>query len=99
MIVNQFVPEKYTSSTLLNINVPDGLIRGIHVTRQGMRVYRDRLDQRYDPRGNPYYWIGGDAPTGFPEDGTDVGSIADDYVSITPLKLDLTSYSSIPELY
>jgi len=78
---------------LLNVNVPylpDEALRGIAVTRQGLRVYRDRLDRRLDPRGRPYYWIGGDAPSGVAEAGTDIGALAQGYVSITPLSLDLT---------
>jgi 5'-nucleotidase len=60
-----------------------------------MRVYRDRLDQRIDPRARPYFWIGGDAPTGIPESGTDFGALADGAVSITPLQLDLTAYPAL----
>jgi 5'-nucleotidase len=78
---------------LLNVNIPDlpyEEIQGIVLTRQGLRVYRDRLDRRVDPRGKAYYWIGGDAPTGVPEPGTDVGALAAGYVSVTPLRLDLT---------
>jgi 5'-nucleotidase len=48
-----------------------------------------------DPRGRAYYWIGGDAPTGIPETGTDIGALHDGYVSITPLKLDLTNYEAL----
>jgi 5'-nucleotidase len=80
---------------LLNVNVPLRPweeIKGFSITRQGMRVYRDRLERRTDPRGNPYYWIGGEAPTGIPEQGTDIGSLADGFISITPLQLDLTAY-------
>jgi len=54
---------------LLNVNVPflrDEEIRGFRLTRQGLRVYHSRLDERIDPRGRPYYWIGGDAPTAWP---------------------------------
>ncbi|MCI0521071.1 MAG: 5'/3'-nucleotidase SurE [Chloroflexi bacterium] len=83
---------------LLNVNVPYVLqdqIQGFRITRQGMRVYRDRLDRRTDPRGGPYYWIGGDAPTGIPENGTDFGALAESYVSITPLQLDLTSHPAL----
>jgi 5'-nucleotidase len=86
---------------LLNVNIPylpAEEIRGIRITRQGLRVYRDRLDKRIDPRGRPYYWIGGDSPTGTPEEGTDVGAIASGYVSITPIQLDLTMYNAIPTL-
>lgn len=86
---------------LLNINVPYipfEQFKGIRVTRQGLRVYRDSLDRREDPRGKPYYWIGGDEPTGVPENGTDFGALADGFVSITPLHLDLTAYQLFDHL-
>jgi len=54
--------------------------------------------RRLDPRGKPYYWIGGDVPTGVPDEGTDIGSILNGFVSITPLQLDLTAHSLIPQL-
>jgi 5'-nucleotidase len=82
---------------LLNVNIPylqDDQIKGILITRQGLRVYRDRLDRRIDPRGRPYYWIGGDSPTGIPDEGTDFGALERGYVSITPLHLDLTDYQA-----
>lgn len=86
---------------LLNVNVPPlpaAEIQGIRVTRQGLRVYRDALDERRDPRGRPYFWIGGDEPTGVPDDGTDFGAIAQGYVSVTPLQLDLTAYQTAQKL-
>lgn len=86
---------------LLNVNfpyLPENAIQGMLITRQGLRVYRDRLDRRVDPRGRDYYWIGGDAPTGLPEEGTDIGALAKGYVSITPLQLDLTAYGGIAAL-
>jgi 5'-nucleotidase len=86
---------------LLNVNVPylkiDEL-KGYTITRQGLRVYRDELIRREDPRGRPYFWIGGDAPTGVPEEGTDVGMIKEGYVSITPLSLDMTAYNIMADL-
>lgn len=86
---------------LLNVNVPylhDNQLQGIMITRQGLRVYRDLLDSRHDPRGRPYYWIGGDAPTGVPERGTDFGALANGYVSVTPLQLDLTAHHALQTL-
>jgi 5'-nucleotidase len=86
---------------LLNVNVPLGnleAIKGVKVTRMGLRVYRDRLIKRLDPSGRPYYWIGGEAPTGIPEDGTDIGALAQGYVSVTPLQLDLTAYAAMKAL-
>ena len=86
---------------LLNVNVPylpQDQLKGFRITRQGLRVYRDRLDCRQDPRGRPYYWIGGDAPTCIPEYGTDVGALSEGFVSITPLQLDLTAYPAVQML-
>jgi len=85
----------------LNVNVPYlhmDQIKGFQITRQGLRVYRDALDSRVDPRGRPYYWIGGEFPTGIPADGTDFGAIKAGYVSITPLQLDLTSYEAMEKM-
>jgi 5'-nucleotidase len=87
--------------TLLNVNVPalpEDQIKGIRPTRQGLRVYRDLLVRREDPRGRPYYWIGGEAPTGVVEEGTDFGALAEGYVSVTPLQLDLTAYRTLEEM-
>ena len=86
---------------LLNVNVPylqDDAFKGYMITRQGLRVYHDALDARTDPRGKPYYWIGGDIPTGVVEDGTDFGALSAGYVSITPLQLDLTDRPALEAL-
>ncbi len=86
---------------LLNINVP-GLpeeeIKGWRVTRQGQRIYRDELVRREDPRGKPYYWIGGEAPTGVEEEDTDFGAIKQGYISVTPIQLDLTDYPAMKQI-
>jgi 5'-nucleotidase len=100
-IVRQVIQNGLSHEILLNVNVPflpDEKIRGIVLTRQGLRVYHSRLDARIDPRNKPYYWIGGDAPTGVPERGTDVGALAEGFVSVTPLQLDLTAYRALTDL-
>lgn len=100
-VVSHVLENNLAHEILLNVNVPslpDEKIRGIALTRQGLRVYHSRLDERTDPRNKPYYWIGGDAPTGVPERGTDVGALAEGFVSVTPLQLDLTAYRAIIDL-
>src|SRR5687768_72111 len=100
-IIQQVIENGLGHEVLLNVNVPllsEEKIRGIKITRQGLRVYHSRLDERTDPRGRPYYWIGGDAPTGVPERGTDVGALAEGFVSISPLQLDLTAYRTLTDL-
>ena len=101
IVVRQVIENGLSHEILLNVNVPflpDNKIRGICLTRQGLRVYHSRLDERTDPRAKPYYWIGGDAPTGVPERGTDVGALAEGFVSVTPLQLDLTAYRALTDL-
>ena len=86
---------------LLNVNVPNLLgkpFKGFQLTRLGVRVYNDALEPRSDPRGQPYYWIGGEHPSGLVEDGTDFGALAAGYVSVTPLQLDLTAHAALAEL-
>lgn len=88
-------------NVLLNVNIPflpAEQIKGFRISRMGLRVYHDKLDRRADPRGRPYYWIIGDSPTSVPERGTDAGTLAEGYVSITPIQLDLTAYQLMPEI-
>jgi len=86
---------------MLNVNIPYlplAEIMGYRITRQGLRVYQDKLVSRNDPRGRPYYWIGGEEPSGVPDEGTDFGALAQDCVSITPLHLDMTAYEEMNSL-
>lgn len=96
-VIEHGVPDK----TLLNVNVPyctEAELRGYLVTRQGLRIYNDELVRREDPRGRPYYWIGGAVPSGVPDEGTDIGALAEGYVSITPLHLDMSDYGVMESL-
>ncbi len=88
-------------SELLNVNVPavsPEECDGIEVTRLGKRVYQDELIGRVDPRGLPYYWIGGPPPSGIALPGTDFHAIVNRRVSVTPVHLDLTGRRLLREL-
>jgi 5'-nucleotidase len=79
---------------LLNVNVPAiraEELEGIEVTRMGKRIYQDELVRRLDPRGIPYFWFGGQAPSGHAEPGTDFHAVVNRRVAITPIQLDLTA--------
>lgn len=98
VVIGKVIEEGLPEGVVLNVNIPYlsvEAIQGYAITRQGLRVYRDALDKRVDPRGRPYYWIGGETPTGVNEEGTDVGALASGYVSLTPLQLDLTNYKAM----
>jgi 5'-nucleotidase len=100
-IVGQVRERGLPAGTFLNVNVPSCAaeeIAGVAITRLGRRVYRDILVERQDPRGRPYYWIGGEPPSGHLDDGTDIWAVANGYVSITPIHLDMTAHELIPVL-
>lgn len=100
-LASEVIRHGLPKGVLLNVNVPDrpsSDIRGVQVTRTGRRVYRDVLVVREDPHGVPYYWIGGDPPTGVPDRGTDFAALANGYISITPIKMDFTDHTFLSSL-
>lgn len=84
----------------LNINIPPidpSECKGIKVTKAGYRIYGNDAHLHRNPRGEEYYWLGLH-PLAWDErrrEGSDFEAIKDKYVSITPIKLDMTSYESI----
>ena len=90
------------AGTLINVNfpaVPPGDVKGVRVCRQGIRDYgRLRIVQRTDPRGYEYFWFGLGPMLETPGHSTDLEAVADGYVSVTPLHLDLTHGPSIARL-
>ena len=86
---------------LLSINVPAASIaecEGFEVTRVGRRIYQDELVERLDPRGVPYYWIGGLPPSGISLPGTDFNAVVNRRISVTPIHLDLTGRRLLRQL-
>jgi 5'-nucleotidase len=100
-LARRALSEGLPANCLLNVNfpaLPPSQVHGIQITRLGRRIYRDVLIERLDPKGRPYYWIGGDPPSGEPEPGTDVGALHESYVSVTPLNLDMTDQAQMTNL-
>jgi len=83
--------------TLLNVNVPPGELRGVRVTRQGNKIIRPNVIEGTDPRQRKYYWIGEESLIWNEEAGTDYEALRQGFVSITPLRTDLTDYSALGE--
>jgi 5'-nucleotidase len=88
--------------TLINVNfpaLPADQVKGIRTVRQGFHDYgRARIDQRTDPRGYDYFWFGLRPMVHTPGHDTDIEAVADGYVSVTPLQLDLTHGESLAAL-
>jgi 5'-nucleotidase len=90
-----------TASTILNINVPDlplSELRGIRATRLGHRHKAEPVERILDPRGRPMFWVGPAGPEQDAGEGTDFHAVRSGYVSVTPLKVDLTRHESIEPL-
>jgi len=85
------LPEK----TLLNINIPQlrpEEIKGIRFTRQGRRIYKNAIQETYDPWGRKHYWIGGGTVHWSGGEDTDERTLHEGYISVTPIQLDLTNH-------
>ncbi len=101
-VVHGVIEHGLPPMTILSVNIPNlfsDQIKGVQVTRLGVRVYRDQLVTRIDPGGRPYYWIGGESPTGkYEDEGTDIRAIHEGYVSVTPIQLDMTAYPLVAQI-
>ena len=97
-MVEKAVKEGLPTGTLLNVNVPKGEIKGVRITKQGFKDARPIISEHIDPRGKLYYWIG-EERTGFhAEGGTDFEAVDEGFVSVTPMRSDLTNHKAIEVL-
>jgi 5'-nucleotidase len=84
--------------TMLNLNVPDGNeCKGVVPCALGERRYEVRVDQRTDPRGKPYYWLGG-KHRAFVGDNTDGHLVTEGWATLTPMKADMTDRDALAKL-
>ncbi len=90
--------EGIPDGTLLNVNVPKGVPNGIRVTKQGFKSARPVISEHIDPRGKLYYWIGEERNGFRAEGGTDFEAVEAGFVSVTPMRSDLTNHLVIEEL-
>ena len=97
-ITEKALVEGIPVGTLLNVNVPKGISKGIRITKQGFKDARPIITEHIDPRGKLYYWIG-ELREGFRADGgTDFEAIDEGYVSVTPMRSDLTNHRALEVL-
>jgi len=96
-VVRAAVAEPMPLGTVLNVNMPDASSDGYQWTVLGRRLYQDDVAERRDPRGRPYYWVGG-GPAGHDNvEGSDCVAVARGWNSITPMHLDLTDRSRVAQ--
>lgn len=109
-LIAQLKNKPLPEASLLNVNIPAlpaEEIKGVKVTRQGLRRYIENFQKRQDPRGKTYYWLAGelveelDQPEHIylpPDLPTDVQGNKENYITITPLQYNLTDVVNVQRL-
>lgn len=101
VIIKEALAQKMPAGMCLNVNIPDlplDKIKGIKITRQAKGRWTEDFDARVDPFGRKYYWMTGDFVLTDTENGTDIHAIEAGYVSVTPIKIDLTKHTDLNPL-
>lgn len=92
-VLQRILEHRLEPGLLVNVNIPSldaGPPRGVRVLPQATRPYKESFDRRRDPRGRTYFWITTDIKCPDHAGETDVQGLAENYITVTPLKFDLT---------
>ena len=79
----------------LNVNIPAPPVLGVKLTKIGIKRYEPDIIEKKDPRENSYFWIGRGNPTIVGDDESDVSAAQQGYITLTPLRIDLTDYEAM----
>jgi 5'-nucleotidase len=100
-LVERNIADPLPTDAILNINVPDvpfADLKGVRATRLGFRHKSEPAVKALDPHNRPIYWIGPAGPGQDTGPGTDFHAVAEGYVSVSPIKVDLTAHASIEKV-
>jgi 5'-nucleotidase len=97
-VVQQILAQKPAPGSLFNVNIPvleHGPIKGVRVVPQNVTPYQEKFDRRVNPRGRTYFWTSPEFTCPEPHPDTDVTALTEQYITVTPLKFDLTDHARI----
>jgi len=102
-IVRLMIENGLPPGTFLNVNVPNvpsvNDLKGMRATKQARRIFGSGVLEKHDPRGRPYYWIGArELGKVKCEEDTDVEAVEQGFVSVTPVRTDMTDHMFIKTL-
>ena len=101
-IIEQVLEHAAGDSILMNINIPEtediNELKGVKITKLGVKKYRNNFEERKDPRGCSYYWLAGELIEDEISEDKDIAAVRSGYVSITPIHIDLTGYEKINKM-
>jgi len=98
-IFQAIMENKLPKNTCLNVNIPRGIPKGIKLCRQARGKWSEEFDKRIDPHQRPYFWLMGTFHN-YEENAkdTDLYALDRNYVSVVPVKLDMTCYDTLESL-
>jgi len=95
-LIKKLIAAGWPSNTLINLNFPDcKKVKGTRVCPQGKRLVSVTLSERVDPKGRPYFWIGGDRDNTADRPDVDIDLLEKGYITITPICMDMTDYKTM----
>lgn len=100
-VIKTLIKKPWPKDTLINLNFPDkpaGKVKGVKVCAQGKRIMNIKLSERHDPKGRPYYWLGGDRDNTPEKPNVDLDYINKGYITVTPIDMDMTDYPTLAVL-
>ena len=95
-LATKVLAEGLPPGIMLNVNIPRGEVHGVRITRQSQKISQNVVHEKQDPRGRPYYWLDETMRLEIAEPDSDYAAIRAHEISITPLQVDRTDYSSLP---
>jgi 5'-nucleotidase len=100
-VIQMILAKNPAKGSLLNVNIPvleNGPVKGVRVLPQNVSVYEEKYDRRVNPRGRTYFWTGSVFHCPDPHPDTDVTALEEQYITVTPLKFDLTDHAKLKEM-
>ncbi len=98
-VIERMLEHKPESGSLFNVNLPAharGEPRGVRVVPMGVGRHGETFERRRDPRGRTYYWLTYAPPFNLEGEESDISSLAEGYITVTPLHFDLTRHDQLP---
>ena len=100
-IIKKLLTIGWPKNTLMNVNFPNAVpakVKGVKTCAQGKRVVNVQLAERVDPKGRPYFWLGGERDNTPEKAGVDIDFVHNGYITVTPICMDLTDYKCLHAL-
>lgn len=101
-IIVKLLEQGWPKGSFINLNFPacaPEAVKGVACSAQGKRKVSVALTQRADPRGRPYYWLGGDRDDATDSQDVDIARLTQGYVTVTPVQMDMTDYPTLAKLH